>query len=251
MLTINQIKSMNELEMSIYEYIMRHKEMILHMKIRELADKVHVSTTTILRFCKKAGCNGFAEFKIKYRIYLEQDHMDRIEHDIPLMLDYFNKINNQEFLDKIDQVAHTIYECEKVIFTGIGTSGTLGQYGARTFTNYGKFSICIEDPFYPIGKNSHDKTVVIALSVSGETQETIRHMERFIEENCRTIAITNQEDCTLARMCDDVFSYYMPQQCIQEVHNVTTQVPVIFIIEALAKHLRELIETPKEMKGSL
>lgn len=242
MLTIEQIKNMNELEMSIYDYIMRHKEKILHMKIRELADEVHVSTTTVLRFCKKAGCNGFAEFKIKYRIYLEQHKMDRIEHDIPLMLDFFNKIDNEGFFGKINDVAHMIYESEKVIFTGIGTSGTLGQYAARTFTNYGKFAVCIEDPFYPVGKGSHHKTIVIALSVSGETQETIRHVEDFIKEDCRTIAITNMEDCTLSRMCDVTFTYYMPQQCVNEVLNVTTQVPVIFIIEALAKRLMELME---------
>lgn len=242
MLTIEQIKNMNELEMSIYDYIMRHKENILHMKIRELADEVHVSTTTVLRFCKKAGCNGFAEFKIKYRIYLEQHKMDRIEHDIPLMLDYFNKINSKEFFDKIDRVAQKIYDSEKVIFTGIGTSGTLGQYAARTFTNYGKFALCIEDPFYPVGKGSHHKTIVIALSVSGETQETIRHIGEFIEENCKTVAITNQEDCTLSRMCDDTFTYYMPQQCVNKVLNVTTQVPVVFIVEALARRLKELTE---------
>ena len=40
MLTIEQLKSMNELEMEIYEYIMHHKEQVLHMKIRELADEV-------------------------------------------------------------------------------------------------------------------------------------------------------------------------------------------------------------------
>ena len=99
MLTIEQLKSMNELEMEIYEYIMHHKEQVLHMKIRELADEVHVSTTTILRFCKKAGCNGFAEFKIKFQLYLQKNETLRSDHDISLMLDFFHKINQPSFYE--------------------------------------------------------------------------------------------------------------------------------------------------------
>ncbi|WP_441299921.1 MurR/RpiR family transcriptional regulator [Breznakia sp. PFB1-11] len=42
------------------------------MKIRDVAEAAHVSTTTVLRFCKKVGCDGYAEFKIKYRMELEK-----------------------------------------------------------------------------------------------------------------------------------------------------------------------------------
>lgn len=47
------IKSFNELEMLVYQYVMEHKEEIKYMTIRELAEAVHVSTSTVLRFCKK------------------------------------------------------------------------------------------------------------------------------------------------------------------------------------------------------
>ena len=129
-----------------------------------------------------------------------------------------------------------------IIFIGIGTSGLLGQYGARIFNNYGKFSFCIEDPFTPIANGSCEHSCIIALSVSGETIEPIRMMNVFLRENCMSVAITNQEDCTLARMCDYTFNYYMPEFRMEETFNVTTQVPVVFIIETLAKRVRELIE---------
>ena len=242
MLTIEQLKSMNELEMEIDEDIMHHKHQVLHMKSRELADEVHVSTTTILRFCKKAGCNGFAEFKIKFQLYLQKNETLRSDHDISLMLDFFHKINQPSFYEKIEEVAQKIVTCDKIIFIGIGTSGLLGQYGARIFNNYGKFSFCIEDPFTPIANGSCEHSCIIALSVSGETIEPIRMMNVFLRENCMSVAITNQEDCTLARMCDYTFNYYMPEFRMEETFNVTTQVPVVFIIETLAKRVRELIE---------
>lgn len=56
MFTHEIVKSFNQLEMDVYNYIVQNEEQVIHMKVRELADAVHVSTTTILRFCKKAGC---------------------------------------------------------------------------------------------------------------------------------------------------------------------------------------------------
>ena len=56
MFTHEMIKSFNQLEMDVYNYIISNEEKVVYMKVRELAEEVHVSTTTILRFCKKVGC---------------------------------------------------------------------------------------------------------------------------------------------------------------------------------------------------
>lgn len=48
MFTHEMVKSFNQLEMDVYNYIVRNEEKVMYMKVRELADAVHVSTTTIL-----------------------------------------------------------------------------------------------------------------------------------------------------------------------------------------------------------
>ena len=63
MFSYEVIQSLNNLELSLYEYIMKNNKKVIYMRIRELADEAHVSTTTILRFCKKLNCEGFSEFK--------------------------------------------------------------------------------------------------------------------------------------------------------------------------------------------
>lgn len=45
----------------------------MYMTIRELADASAVSTTTALRFCKKMHCDGYSEFRIRFKLYLEQE----------------------------------------------------------------------------------------------------------------------------------------------------------------------------------
>lgn len=73
MFTVDKIQSLNELELSVYEYVIQHKTAIPYMRIRELAGEVHVSTTTILRFCKKLGCDGYNEFKYKLKESMGQN----------------------------------------------------------------------------------------------------------------------------------------------------------------------------------
>lgn len=72
MFSNDAIASFNELETSIYNYISQNLEKVAYMRIRELADETHVSSATILRFCRKLNCEGFSEFKVKLKMYLEK-----------------------------------------------------------------------------------------------------------------------------------------------------------------------------------
>ena len=99
----------------------------------------------------------------------------------------------------------------------MGSSGTLAKYGARYFSNMGHFAVGLEDALYPIDSFRWKNTVVIAFSESGET-------ERLIE-------------ATLAKLSDWNFSYNLNTKRINGGYNGTTQVPVIFVIEALAKRI--------------
>lgn len=69
MFTHEMIASFNELETSLYNYISQNSEKVVYMRIRELANETHVSTASILRFCKKINCEGFSEFKVKLKMY--------------------------------------------------------------------------------------------------------------------------------------------------------------------------------------
>lgn len=55
MFSVEQIKTLNNLELEIYEYVIKNPNKVKYMRIRELALEVHASTSTILRFCQKMG----------------------------------------------------------------------------------------------------------------------------------------------------------------------------------------------------
>ena len=212
MFNYEQIKKFTDVEILIYNYIMQNSQNIRYMTIRELADAVHVSTSAIMRFCKKLDCEGYAEFKVQFKMHLEEIKEKQPLNDISEIIHYFQSVNNEEFEQNISQVAQLVSQAKQIIFVGIGTSGILGKYGARYFSNIGKFSYFIDDPFYPNIGGISDDAVVIMLSVSGETEQTLNLARFFLQQRCTLVSITNSTNSTLAKMSQYNLSYYMTNQ---------------------------------------
>ena len=106
MFTLQEIESLNELENFIFDYIRKNKEKVSKMTIRELANEVHVSTTSILRVCKKFQCNGFYEFKIKLKIYIEREKEINEKSDKILWNEFLEMMEKPEYnilLNKSDE----------------------------------------------------------------------------------------------------------------------------------------------------
>ena len=237
MFNYEQIKKFTDVEILIYNYIMQNSQNIRYMTIRELADAVHVSTSAIMRFCKKLDCEGYAEFKVQFKMHLEEIKEKQPLNDISEIIHYFQSVNNEEFEQNISQVAQLVSQAKQIIFVGIGTSGILGKYGARYFSNIGKFSYFIDDPFYPNIGGISDDAVVIMLSVSGETEQTLNLARFFLQQRCTLVSITNSTNSTLAKMSQYNLSYYMTNQKNQKEYDITTQVPVVFFFESIGRRL--------------
>lgn len=230
------IKNLNDLELMLYRYIIRNTEKVTYMRIRELADEAHVSTTTILRFCKKFDCNGYSEFKVKLKMYLQDSNINTVKNDQSVIIDFFKKLNTEELDEKIEAVCELILSSSNLVFLGSGTSGILCKYAARYFSSVGKFASYIDDPYFPTNYKTYENCVIIILSVSGETKSVINLINNFKRENCPIISITNSENCTISKISDLNISYYINQEKIG-ISDITTQVPVLYIIETIAKTL--------------
>lgn len=242
MFSHSDLSRLNDLEMQVYHFIIKHRESVSYMTIRELAAQAGVSTTTVLRFCRKMHCDGWSEFRIRFRLAQEQSAPVLLPSGFGEMLSFFKSINNSEFDQQIATAAQMIIEAEHIFFIGAGTSGSLGKYGARYFSNIGKFSHHIDDPYYPVSKSAWENALAIILSVSGETEEILRFASEFSLHHCKIISITNHDNCSLAKMADFNLSYHVPQEKLPDRYDITTQVPVIYILETLGRYIARLTQ---------
>ena len=168
MFGVEQVKTLNDLEMEVYEYVTKNVEKVKYMRIRELASEAHVSTSTILRFCKKMDCNGYAEFKLKLKQLSGQEKQSRVTDDITEVMDFLKKTTTEDFEEKLDQLIQVIINASHIFFVGSGMSGIIAKYGARYFSSMGKFCLYIDEPHYPTDSRALENSLVIVFSVSGE-----------------------------------------------------------------------------------
>ncbi|MGO4528146.1 MurR/RpiR family transcriptional regulator [Paenibacillus sp. 2TAF8] len=243
MFTNEQISSYNELELSLYNYISQNMEKVAYMRIRELADETHVSTATILRFCRKNQCEGFSEFKVKLKMLVSQkDKLTKQELKSPhhAVYAFFEHSQSPELVEKISAAANLIATASNVIFIGIGSSGVMGEYGARLFSNLGIFSMYIKDPHYPIHTRIQKDSITIALSTRGENPYVQPYLQRIKQDKHKIIAITNNRQSTMAKISDVCIPYYVKEEYHGSI-DLTTHTPVIFLLEWLGKEVYNLL----------
>lgn len=235
------IASLNNLEVMVYHYVIKNRDKVMYMTIRELADAAGVSTTTVLRFCRKLQCEGYSEFRVRFKLYLEQEEPQQANFGAGEVISFFKSVNNDEFDALLDRTVDIILSSERIIFVGAGTSGALAKYGARFFSNVGKFSNHIDDPYFPVTSDMAKNALAIVLSVSGETEEILRFASQFNLHHCKVLSITGHEHSRLSKLADFNLSWHAPQTRITGGYDITTQIPVIYILETLGRKLARKI----------
>lgn len=249
----DQIAKLNKGEFRVYNYTVLHMSEVSEMNIRELAAKANVSTTTVLRFCSKMGCDGYTEFRYKLKKAFAEESADISSSLSTSSAIQFleNSIGNQELSNKLEQAAEMCLQADRVMFIGCGTSGCLAEYGAHFFASAGVSSYAMTDMYYPLPETDMTEVVLFVLSVSGETSSLISQMTGYQKRGAKIISITNNDCCTAANMSQINFSYYMPQiYAVQESRirtTLTTQIPVIYLLETLTRKLSEIENANKEI----
>jgi len=246
--TYEKIQSLNDLEFTVYNAIVELDHQVLEMKIRQLAERAHVSTTVVLNFCKKMECDGWTSFKLKFKENLSiKSSVDEKKFN-PILEHLLVQNEDKKKQKQLHKVVEIIYKARRIIFIGAGPSGVMAKYGALYLSNMGKSAQHIDQPYYPTPTENHSEDVIIGLSVSGETESLIHRLNRFKELGAKIISITNVEKSTMTKMSDISLIYYVPQEELNisermtQVHvNVTTQIPVMYFIETIARMYRELM----------
>lgn len=232
MFDFKNIKELNELEVLVYNFVIEHLDEVTTMSIQEFAQRSHVSTTTILRTCKKLGFNGYSELKVRIS---DETKKNKAQLPTPYFdnISFLEKYFDHEFQKKLQTIANEIQQCKGIVWMGFGASAGLCKYGANYFANTQKVNFVIDDPYFHSNGELFDNFILIILSVSGEIDNTIRILNSLKSKQMKTISITNYDNSTLSKLSTYTIPYYVPYNKAKDI-DMTTQLPVMLIIEMLA-----------------
>ncbi len=141
--------------------------------------------------------------------------------------------NNEIILDDIKLSKEDLDNISKVIIVACGTASYAGLVGKYAIEKFAKIPVEWEiasefrykDPFVD------DKTLLIAISQSGETADTLAALREAKQKGARVMAVTNVVGSRISREADDVFyTWAGPEIAVASTKAYVTQLIAMYLI---------------------
>ena len=232
--TYSQVESLNETETYVYNYVIKNTKKVLNESIRELANDTHVSTATVMRFCKKMGCEGFTE--LKYRLKENVEVQKTKEDDVNDQFDDFiEKVKSSDYLDSIHRAAEIIKRSNLILTLGVGTTGDFAKYTSRLLSGMGYCCYGVDGAAYPVQRviEGH-QGVIIAFYESLQKKLLFEEIYRYKNKNYMIIMLTNTNMGSMEHLCDEVIHISDGSVMLGKIHS---GIPMLYAVEKLAYEL--------------
>lgn len=232
--TYSQVESLNETETYVYNYVVKNTKKVLNESIRELANDTHVSTATIMRFCKKMGCEGFTE--LKYRLKENVEIQETKEDDANNQFDSFiERVESSDYLESIRRAAEIIKQSDLILTLGIGTTGDFAKYTSRLLSGMGYCCYGVDGAAYPAQRVAEGYQVVIIVFYERlQKNPLFEEIYRYKNKNYMIIMLSNNNMGSMEHLCDEVIHISDGSVMLGKIHS---GIPMLYAIEKLAYEL--------------
>ncbi len=159
------------------------------------------------------------------------------------------RINNSEItLDDADLGAQYLSGINKIVITACGSSYYAGCAGKYAIERLCHIPVTVEYASeLRYGDIIIDKhTLLIALSQSGETADTIAAMRECKEKGAKTLAIVNVVGSTISKLADHtLYTWAGPEIAVATTKGYTTQLSMLYLFALYAAKTLDRIDTDK------
>lgn len=145
--------------------------------------------------------------------------------------------NGEVVLDDVKFSEEELKNINKIIITACGSAYYAGCAGKKAIEHLCRIPVQVElaselrydEPLID------EHTLLIVLSQSGETADTIAAMKECKRQGARTMAIVNVVNSTIAKLADDViYTWAGPEIAVATTKGYTTQVVVLYLFAVFA-----------------
>jgi len=234
--------SLTNSEQKVASFVLNNLDQVMYFSVTDLADKAAVGETTVLRFCRKIGLKGFQEFKLT----IAQNLSEADQEKEPLESNNLVQTILTNTMKSLDNTASMIQEqslngaidlldqARTIHFFGVGTSALTAQDAKSRLLKIGIFSHAIADPHLQAMSAAAltNEDVVIALSISGSTRDTLESLEIAKNAGAKIIAITYYHRSPITQFADIV----LPGGAVEsplEGGSLTGKISQLFVVDLL------------------
>ena len=219
---INHNPDFNDTEKVIAEYILKNLDNIENLTIQKLAKETFTSNTTIIRFCRKLGLDGFKKLKIQLIKEVENSYnlQNKIDFNIPFsekdsnkeicrkMADLTKEIIDRSYLmlnnEDLNNALPLISDAERIFIFAKGDSYISALNFANKMMKINKYVI-LADKLNAGSCNVLNATksdIVIFLTYSGKHYDYTQYALLLKKKGIQSLLITASEGSTLNKLID-------------------------------------------------
>jgi DNA-binding MurR/RpiR family transcriptional regulator len=241
-------ETFTQTEVELAQYILQNPEEASKLTISQMAKKLHLSPATITRFSQKLSFSGFNEFKHELKRYVDLNNVPSEHKDIKQM-EHFAKLyhNYQDIIDntfgiteytRVQKAVELLNKARKIQIYGLGSSGIAAHEFQVKFFRVGLPVEAITDPHLAVMNAAlcEEDSVIIGISISGETKEVIRAVKIAKRQGAKVIVFTGTKESTLSQVGDITLqvtgknNMYMGQ-------NISPLLPLLLLFDLLYTEL--------------
>lgn len=228
-------------EQSIMTYVVKNMQSVKNMSIRDLASTCFVSTTTIFRFVKKLGYEGYSEFidalseteaetrKIQIPSVIEKENYS--DSYLKNIIEAVKVITNEKY-EKFDSI---MSRNPDIYIIAEGLSMEVGHYFLRLLTTVG-FNVSFPKESYEknnVLKKIKKDDVVLVLSYTGDNESVVHQLEKIFAIATPTIISFTRADNNAIQNMSDLNFYVFADEIDYENIDITSRIGMIAIMETL------------------
>lgn len=201
-------------EKTAADYFINNSERI-DFSSKNIAHVLYVSEATLSRFAQKCGYRGYREFIFSYERDLKNEQAnENTEKDVGFISgkvqNYYQQLLKESFRildeEQIRRVAGLLNVSKRVLIYGIGNSAYASEEFQLRFMRLGMDVNAVSDSqmMRISAALAGKETLIIAISLSGETVEVLESVRIAKSRGAAAICITASPDSSVAKECEEV-----------------------------------------------
>lgn len=232
-------------ERKVADYVLAHDE-IIYRSITEFVQRCGVGYGTVIRFCRRLGCTGFQEFKIR----LTQDLARRKErhrtgvgalHELAERMhtdidDAMQALSEE----RLKAAAVALIKARHVLTAGFGGSSAMAMEIEYQLNRYGISTEFVMDCHmqYIKAGNLSGKDAVFLVSFTGSTREILKTAQIAGQAGAVVICLTNFAQSPLTELADIAIITSVQADPLRA--ETISKAPMMFALDAVMLQVRRL-----------
>lgn len=238
-------------EARVANWVMQQPEQIIHLSMAQVAQACGVSDTTVLRFCRNAGFQGYTDLKLSIARDLVSPtqviHDDIVRGDAPAVIARKVFMSNIQALydtlevldeDALIKAVELLGAAAQILIVGVGTSAPIVHTMYNMLMRLGLNCKAQTDSYLQLMEVAllGPGDVVVAISQSGSSMDPVHTLRQARENGAATICITGNAQSPITEYADVTLLSVAREARIEAIASRMAQVSIadaLYVIMAL------------------